>query len=226
MMSIFIGTTITLIAVIVFTPMVLFYGVCIRYGNRRKNCIALTIDDGPHPDSTPQVLQVLSSHHIVVTFFCPAKTLQQYPDLAKQIIAGGHSIQNHTFSHPLWFAFYSRRRIMQELKNAQQIYLQFGIKPIFFRSVAGVVTPAIVTAAKQMDLRIVAWSARARDGGIFSVRAQSAYRRLLRGMVPGGILLLHDHPRSPACEVIARIAQEASQRQLRFVTLAELLDNE
>lgn len=202
-------------------PVWLFFFATTRRGPARP-LLALTIDDGPHPVSTPIWLDLLRRHGIKATFFCPGARALAHPALARAIVADGHELANHSHTHPWGLALMRTPRAKEELATAQAALAQFGPVGPWFRPVAGVVSPPLLDAARELRLEAVTWTARPYDG-VVKLSPARAIAHMRRGIVPGGILMLHDNPRSPGPEIIATIKAEADRRGLRFVTLSELL---
>jgi peptidoglycan-N-acetylglucosamine deacetylase len=206
-------------------PLVLFFSGTIRRGPVRPE-VALTIDDGPDPVSTPRWLEALAAAGIKATFFCPGRSLEARPDLVQAILRAGHELGNHSYSHPWNLAFFSPKRARGELDRAQRAIARLTAAGRFFRPVAGVMSPPLAAAARSLGLTPVTWTARAFDGGPVPVRPQAALRRLGRGLCAGGILALHDNPRSPGPEIVRELRARADRAGLRFVTLSTLLRSE
>jgi peptidoglycan/xylan/chitin deacetylase (PgdA/CDA1 family) len=210
----------------VFVPLALFYGLTVRRGPKRP-LVALTFDDGPHPESTPALLETLARCGLHATFFCPATQLTAYPQLGEALVAGGHELANHSSTHPWQLALMSRGAAQKELSAAQSVLRLFASKANvrdarFFRPVAGIVSPPLLRAARRLGLTTVTWTARARDG-FGRVAPKAALARLRHGLVPGGILMLHDKPGSPAAALVSDLHAEARARGLALVTVTELL---
>jgi peptidoglycan/xylan/chitin deacetylase (PgdA/CDA1 family) len=206
-------------------PILLFYRDTTRRGPRRPT-LALTIDDGPDPISTPRWLAALSRAGIKATFFCPGAQLAAQPALARAIVAAGHELANHSYTHHWALAFFSERRARAELARAQATAAAFAPATPWFRPVAGVLSPPLQAAARRLGLAPVTWSARAYDGGFIEMSPAWALARLRRGLVPGGILALHDNPRSPGPAIVEALKARAEARGLQFVTLSQLLGHQ
>ena len=87
----------------------------------KKQQVAITFDDGPHPKFTPKVLDLLSRFNAKATFFCIGKNIEKHPELLKKIIADGHTVGNHTFSHANNFGFLSTVKVIDELHRTNAI---------------------------------------------------------------------------------------------------------
>lgn len=192
------------------------------------DCVALTIDDGPDPGVTPTVLRILADRGACATFFCVGEQLRAERGLAREIVAAGHAIENHTDSHPYTFSFYGPRAIAGEISRAQDtIGAIAGRRPRYFRAPAGLRNPFLQPVLSRLGLRLASWTRRGfdtveRDGAVVT-------RRLLRKLAAGDIVLLHDHraARSAAgipviLEVLPRLLDAFEEAGLRTVTLPDI----
>lgn len=158
---------------------------------RAARKIALTFDDGPDPDVTPRVLELLARHQARATFFCVGERARAYPELVAQITRAGHAVENHTDRHALDFAFWGPRRMAADLRSAQDTFVGLGVAPPrFVRAPAGMRNPWFDWAAHRAGLECVSWSRRAFDTVISNEAVVRTH--LKRGLRPGAILLLHD----------------------------------
>ena len=195
----------------------------------RRGEVALTFDDGPDPDVTPKVLDILEAHGVRASFFCIAEKAAQHAALCREIVRRGHAIENHSQRHPYTFAMRGMGGMRREVAAAQQLLAQIcGRAPRFFRPPAGVRNPLLDPVLHGLGLRLVSWTRRGFDthhGDIDFVA-----RKLLDGLAAGDILLLHDGncARTPAgtpvvLEVLPRVLQAAQSRGLRPVALHQAL---
>lgn len=190
-----------------------------------RNEIALTIDDGPDPVVTPQVLDILERHAAQATFFCVGEKAAHYPDLCREIARRGHAVENHSQHHRHHFALLGSSSITRELQTAQDTLTTItGQRPMFFRAPAGLRNPLLDPALARLGLRLASWSARGFDTRIGD--AERVKDRLLRGLRPGAILLLHDGNAARTregipviLEVLPTVLAAAKAADLRFVTL-------
>lgn len=189
--------------------------------------IALTIDDGPDPVVTPQVLEVLARYGVQATFFVIGVRAERYPELCRDIVARGHAIENHSQHHRHNFALMGLKGITRELQAAQATLTALtGQPPLFFRAPAGFRNPFLDPVLCRLGLQLVSWSVRGFDTRVRN--AQSVTRKLLAGLRPGSIVLLHDGnaARTPAgrpviLEVLPALLDAAAAGNLRFVTLQQ-----
>jgi peptidoglycan/xylan/chitin deacetylase (PgdA/CDA1 family) len=198
-------------------------------GSIERREVAITIDDGPDPQVTPAVLDVLDAHRARATFFCIAERASRHPALCREIVARGHSVQNHSQRHALTFATHGVGGFVREIAAAQDTLAQItGHTPRFFRAPAGLRNPLLAPALHRLDLQLVSWTRRAFD---------TVYReptrvlsRLADALGASDILLLHDGnaARTPAgnavvLEVLPALLRRCEALALRCVTLPEAI---
>lgn len=192
--------------------------------------IAITIDDGPDPEVTPAVLDLLDAQGAKATFFCIAERVLAHPGLAREIVARGHSLQNHSHVHRHTFSLLGPRGFERELQRAQRAIEQVtGQSPRCFRAPAGLRNPFLDPVLHRLGLQLVSWTRRG-----FDTRERDPRRvlaRLLRGLAAGDILLLHDGhaARSPAgrpvvLEVLPELLRACEGAGLRCVTLQQAMN--
>ena len=194
-----------------------------------RNEIALTIDDGPDPVVTPQVLDILDRYAVKATFFCIGEKAAHYPDLCREIVRRGHVIENHSQHHRHYFSLMGYSGLMRELQAAQDTLTHItGQRPLFFRAPAGLRNPFLDPVLARLGLRLATWSVRGFDTKIGDVgRVKS---KLLHGLRAGAILLLHDGnaARTPEgtpviLEVLPAVLASATAADLRFITLRQAI---
>jgi peptidoglycan/xylan/chitin deacetylase (PgdA/CDA1 family) len=196
-----------------------------------KNEIALTIDDGPDPAVTPQVLDILDRYGAQATFFCVGEKAARHPALCREIAQRGHAVENHTQHHRHTFAFLGPRALTREIQAAQTtLGAVTGHIPVFFRAPAGLRNPFLDPVLSKLGLHLVAWTRRGFDTR--TADAATVSRRLLHDLEAGAILLLHDgnSARAPAgvpviIEVLPVLLDAAAAKGLRLVTLPDALQS-
>jgi peptidoglycan-N-acetylglucosamine deacetylase len=153
--------------------------------------VALTIDDGPDPLVTPQVLDILDLHDAKASFFCVGDEALRYPDLCREIVRRGHAVENHSQSHSRHFAAFGPRRTAVDVDRGQQTLRAItGETPRFFRPTAGLRSVFLDPVLARRGLRLASWTRRGFDTR--ECRADLVLRRLARNLHGGDILLLHD----------------------------------
>ncbi|MEX1118094.1 MAG: polysaccharide deacetylase family protein [Terrimicrobiaceae bacterium] len=173
-----------------------WHGPVLTRFSTTKNEVWLTIDDGPHPESTPAFLEVLDQFGAKATFFVIGRQVEEHRALCQTIIERGHSLANHSASHPsaYWWAL-PPSRVRWEMEAASDaIRAAIGERPAFFRPPVGMCSSGVHPAAKDMGLKVVGWSASGADG---CPRAPSAVvSSILSQISPGAIILLHEGDRA------------------------------
>jgi len=191
--------------------------------------VAITIDDGPDPDVTPQVLSQLEQYGARASFFCVGARVERYPDLTREIVSHGHDVENHSQRHRHDFSLLGPGRMNAEISRAQDSILRVtGTSPRFFRAPAGLRNPFLDPVLAGLQLRLASWTRRGFDTVV--ANADSVYRRLTNRLQGGDILLLHDgnaaRSRSGTpviLEVLPRLLDALGKNQLRPVTLRSAL---
>ncbi len=161
--------------------------------------ISLTFDDGPDPQVTPQVLDLLDRYAAKASFFCIGEKAAAFPDIVRSIVRRGHSVENHTFRHPLAFAFFGMAALRREIEATQSAISGItGRAPLFFRAPAGFRSPLLDPVLAACGMRYVSWTRRGYD----AVRREPSrvLQKLTRGLAAGDVLVLHDgaHARTDA----------------------------
>ncbi len=177
----------------------------------------LTFDDGPSRDTTA-LLDLLDAHDARATFFLVGARAAADPDGVREIVARGHTIGNHSQSHPsATFWALSPAQMAAEISGAQtSLQAITGSPPRLFRAAVGMANPFVAPLLRRHRLRYVAWTTRAFDA--INGDAETVWRRLQRRLRPGAIVLLHEgaaHGRSVA--VAARVLQELDALGYRCV---------
>lgn len=195
----------------------------------RRGEIAITFDDGPDPDVTPRVLDLLDRYRVSASFFCIATQARRHADLCREIARRGHAVENHSCGHSPTFALRGLGGIRRELTAAQATLTELaGRAPRFFRPPAGIRSPLLDPILHETGLALVSWTRRGYDTQ--RQDADGVTARLARDLAAGDILLMHDgHAARTAAgipvviEVLPRILDAAFARNLRPVTLRQAL---
>ena len=189
--------------------------------------VAITIDDGPDPVVTPQVLQLLARHGAVATFFCIGDMAKREPELCRAIVAAGHEVGNHGQQHRLDSALMGlagwRREVGDGIATLRAIT---GQSPRFYRAVAGLRNPVLDPVLHQLGLQLASWTRRGFDTRCGD--ADVVLKRLIKGLDAGDVLLLHDGHAAPTADgqpvivaVLPRLLDELARRHLKTVTLSQ-----
>jgi peptidoglycan/xylan/chitin deacetylase (PgdA/CDA1 family) len=195
-----------------------------RAGYRR---IALTFDDGPHPETTRRVLALLARHRKRATFFVLGCKVRKHPELAREIVEAGHGIGLHGDEHDRFYMLRSPKRVRADLDEAARALSDAaGVQAALFRPPVGFVSHGVALAAESRSLTLVGWSTRVLDG---HRRARpEVLARALAGLTDGAVLLLHDaaedDDRVPASlPVLGELLEAVERAGLEAVSVEELL---
>jgi peptidoglycan-N-acetylglucosamine deacetylase len=187
-----------------------------------RNEIALTFDDGPDPDVTPKVLDILDSHQAKASFFVIGDKAAAHPELVREIVKRGHSIENHSRKHSHVFGFFAWTALRKDIGAAQDIIAGItGRPPTFFRSPMGIRNPLLDPVIARLGLRYITWTRR----GFDTVAHDPAVvlKRLTRDLSAGDILLLHDRrtsgQRAMVLEVLPALLDRIAAAGLKPVSL-------
>lgn len=195
----------------------------------RQRGFALTLDDGPDPDVTPRVLDLLERHDVRATFFCIAQRAAAQPALLREIVARGHDVQNHSHRHRHNFSLLGPAAIEREIGDAQAVLAELsGRAPHCFRAPAGLRNLFLDPVLHRMGLHLVSWTRRGFD--TVTADAPRVLARLTHAMAAGDIVLLHDghahrstHGTPVVLEVLPPLLAQARSLGLRATTLRDAL---
>ena len=215
----------------VFVLRLRMFADALVHGPADANGVALTFDDGPDPEHTREVLDCLDKHDAKATFFVIGHKAEKHPELVREILARGHTLGVHGFAHERLFALRGSRHVRKDLERAiRTLELITDQTPTLFRPPIGHTNPTIARIADQLDLTMVGWSVRARDG-LARAKPKDVVTRIARGLEDGAIVLLHDAPergnRKPAgVTALPEIFEKIAAKNLRVVPLARFLPPE
>jgi peptidoglycan/xylan/chitin deacetylase (PgdA/CDA1 family) len=161
-------------------------------GPRGARGVAITFDDGPHPVHTRAVLDALDARSVQGTFFVIGRKAEEHPELVREIVARGHAVGLHSYAHDRLFSLRSAAAVRRDLTRGLEVLEAItGERPRLFRPPIGHTSPLIARVVDELELTVVGWSVRARDG-LAGTTAADVLRRVLPGAKDGAIVLLHD----------------------------------
>lgn len=207
-------------------------GIVYWHGDSSQKTIALTFDDGPQSVYTPQVLDILKRYDVRATFFLIGKNVEIFPELAKRILEEGHSIGNHTYTHPD-LRLQNKEQIKEQmLKTEKAIRSVTGYKPHLFRPPYGMDSKTVFLEAKNLGYVVVKWSVSGLNG-----RQDAPFNKIVKRVIDntqnGSIILLHDGnrlfqktDRSQIVKALPIIIETLRAEGYRFVTIDELISQE
>jgi peptidoglycan-N-acetylglucosamine deacetylase len=152
----------------------------------------LTFDDGPHPRTTPAVLQVLAAARVRASFFVIGRLARGHADLLRAAHAAGHTIGNHGWDHAHPWTL-TRMRAYREVRDGADAIAQvLGARPAWYRPPHGRLSPYVIDAVRSEEQQIVLWNRSAVDWGPLATPRRILNR--LRNVQAGDVVLLHDGP--------------------------------
>ncbi len=193
--------------------------------------LALTYDDGPNDPDTWRTLEVLERHAVKATFFVIGQFVQQKPEIARALVAAGHAIGNHTWSHAN-LIFTPKAEVRRQLELGRQAILDAtGMEPTLFRPPFGGRRPATLRTVRDLGLVPVMWNVTCYDWKAKSAEEIVAHaERRIRG---GDVILLHDGAhvrmganRSRTVEASDRILTRYKAEGYEFVTVPEMMEKQ
>jgi len=182
--------------------------------------VALTFDDGPHPEFTLKLLEILDKNGIKATFFVVGKQVKKYPEFLREIQKHGHEIGNHTFNHPLLTTL-DKAGVINELElNKLEIKKETGLEVHIFRPPSGRYDEKVLEAALSKDFIPVLWSVSGSDYGATDQKA--VMNNVLASLKDGDIILLHSGIEA-TLKALPQMISEIKKRGFEFNTVTQLL---
>ncbi len=176
----------------VFFPWLEMYGPVVCRGPQGGHQVALTFDDGPHPQTTRKVLAALAGTRHRATFFVLGNKVRQHPEVVLAIREAGHVLALHGDVHDRLHSFRGPWRVRNEILRAQAaVEAITGFKPTLFRPPVGHTTPATMLGARMAGVTPIGWSARGYDG-MKGRTPEAVLREVERSLRDGALILLHD----------------------------------
>jgi len=185
----------------------IYCGAIFRIRTTEKLLI-LTFDDGPNPDSTPQLLEILEKHNVKVIFFCDGRAAERYPDLIRQIISEGHMIGNHGYEHLNGWRT-STNNYMHNVNRASDFTSDKILRPPYGK--------LSFSQFKRLSksFKIVFWDIMPYDFDA-SFGREKSLKILKEKIQPGSIIVLHDTPSSSANSIIEEFLTFSESKGYEF----------
>jgi peptidoglycan/xylan/chitin deacetylase (PgdA/CDA1 family) len=183
--------------------------------------VALTFDDGPNPLYTPSILNELRRYDAHATFFLVGKMVQQFPDLTLQILAEGHELGNHSYTHPNLTRLTQSEIIAEVLRTRAVIKEVTGQQTYLFRPPGGNIDPFVKDQLRSLDYNIIYWNINAGEFRKNIPQEQAA--QIIAKVHDGSILLLHNGLVDGTLNILPTLMAELHKRGFCFVTVSELM---
>lgn len=202
-----------------------FFGRIVPRVETSQRLIALTFDDGPTRDQTAEVLRLLREHGVRATFFVTGGELEQNPEAGRDIVAAGHELGNHSYSHER-MVFVTPAYVRREVERTDELIMAAGhTGPIYFRPPYGKKLLALPFYLSRHDRKTITWDVEPDSELAADADAGTITRRVLNRTRPGSIILLHVmYPsRAETMKAVPFIIEGLKRDGYRFVTISELL---
>jgi peptidoglycan/xylan/chitin deacetylase (PgdA/CDA1 family) len=200
-----------------------FFVQALCRGDSTEKLVTLTFDDGPDPEGTPVLLEILKRHQIKAVFFPIGEKIRAHPELIRQIDQDGHLIGNHTYRHRWYTNFLISGPLHRDIQMAQEtIAAAIDKVPAYFRPPVGLTNPHLRKVLSKQGLSIVGWDVRPFDIG---KKADKVIKKILKKIRPGSIILLHDKGRTPAdwTGLLDELVTKIKARDFKFADPEQLL---
>ena len=199
-------------------------GIVLSHAVTSDKVVALTFDDGPDPNYTPRVLEVLRRYSIHATFFAQGRLIAQYPHLVRRAFAEGNCIGNHTYSHP-YLTHLDHEAVRAEMQSCEHcLEAKVGIKTALFRPPRGDWNPTVYRQTVHDREHLILWTIALEHHGVPTPQAMA--QRVLQRVRPGDIILMHDGAfvsREATVQALPILIEGLQRRGYRCVTVPELL---
>jgi len=196
--------------------------VCAGPDNKKELCI--TFDDGPHPEITPRILQILKEHSVPAAFFVIGKNIDGNEALLKKTDQDGHIIGNHTFNHSFWFDLKSPSGMKLELKQTDdKVKEVLGKYPLYFRPPYGVTNPPLYKALRDTRYSVIGWNVRSFDTVVMD--KNRLLDKLKKALKPGAIYLFHD-TNDRTVEILESFILYAKENGYSFVSIEKFVNKD
>jgi peptidoglycan/xylan/chitin deacetylase (PgdA/CDA1 family) len=214
---------------VLFLRLGMFVDVVWR-GPKEARGVALTFDDGPSPEHTTKILDLLDEAKVKAAFFVIGKKAEKHPELVREIKKRGHLVGLHSYAHDRLFSLRTPGFVRDDLKRGLDVLEGIlGERTSLFRPPIGHTSPRIAKVVDEMDLIVVGWSVRGLDG-LAGAKADRVATRVASQLEDGAIVLLHDalerEDKAPASvEALPKILAAMRDRDLKAVRLDQWIED-
>lgn len=191
-----------------------------------QKMIALTFDDGPDPQQTIEILEILKQYDVKATFFAVGEKIAKYPEIAKKIVTEGHELGNHTYHHRMFRLPANADTVRAEMdQTEQEIVRATGRHSSLFRPPGGIYDETIVNVSKEMGLTPIMWSWHQDTHDWSRPGVRKIVNKVLKNARSGDIVLFHDYVSggSQTTTALKEILPELQRQGYRMVTVSELI---
>lgn len=200
------------------------FGEMISRVDTTKKVVALTFDDGPTPDRTIEILNILEKENIKATFFLNGKQLAKYADAGRLIVNSGHEIGNHSYSHKR-MVFMAYSEVAEEIESTEKLIRQYGYdQPLHFRPPFGKKLLILPLYLNNNKTKTITWDVEPETWGTPRATIEERIERAVKGTRPGSIIIMHVmHGDDKSMQAVTPIIQQLKNKGYKFLTISELL---
>ncbi|NQT64819.1 MAG: polysaccharide deacetylase family protein [FCB group bacterium] len=197
----------------------------------KENLVALTFDDGPHPEFTKELLDLFKEKGIKATFFVTGKKIEKHKDIIKRMIAEGHELGNHSYSHKN-LIFKKKSILKEEIQNTDNLLRGLGVKgEILFRPPFGRLSFTAFTILASMNKKVIMWNVPTKD--YKENDPKIILNKIYKRIKPGSIIVLHDSgidrtgkeiDRQATIIAVKELIKELPKKGYNFRTVSQLIN--
>ncbi|MDP8203739.1 MAG: polysaccharide deacetylase family protein [Candidatus Tenebribacter mawsonii] len=198
----------------------------------KEKLVALTFDDGPHPEFTVYLLDLFKKKGIRATFFVTGKNIEKHKDIIIRMIKDGHELGNHSYSHKN-LIFKKKNKIKEEIEKTDMLLRELGVKgKILFRPPFGRILFAASHVLVALNKKVIMWNVPTKDYKLNDPKV--ILKRIYKRIKPGSIIVLHDSGidrvgnkinRQATIIAVKALLDELPKRGYKFMTVSELINN-
>ena len=197
----------------------------------KENLVALTFDDGPHPEFTKKLLDLFKERGIKATFFVTGEKIEKYRDIVKRMIAEGHELGNHSYSHKN-LIFKKKNMIIEEIERTDKLLRELGVRSdIHFRPPFGRLSFTAFTVLTSLNKKVIMWNVPTKDYKESDPKV--ILKKIYKRIKPGSIIVLHDSgvertgkkiDRQATIIAVKQLIEELPKKGYEFRTVSELIN--
>ncbi len=198
----------------------------------QKKQIALTFDDGPHPEFTVKLLDLFKEKGIKATFFVTGKNIEVQKNIISRMIKEGHELGNHSYSHKN-LIFKKKSIIREEILKTDDLLRELGVKgKILFRPPFGRLLFTASSVLASLNKNVLMWNVPTKD--YKETDPEVILKRIYKRIKPGSIIILHDSgverigkkiKREATISAVKSLLDELPRKGYKFKTVSELINN-
>lgn len=194
----------------------------VRGRSRKTKAVAITFDDGPHPENTPRILETLSAYGAKATFFLQGNMAEKNPELVLEIVSRGHQVGNHGYAHPDARAV-SIRDYVADVMRAQRVLEDIVGRelPRIFRPPFGSIAPGSMFTLLRRGFCFVFWSHDSRDS--YLPDPDELFKYVTEQSIPSGSILLFHDDYAHTTEILPKLLFYLTQRDLQIMSVSDLI---